>query len=179
MKVIAISASIITLLYLIYAFISQTSEIQLTENNIAELRSVTPVLTGETRLEVEKAWRQLKEERNKPKKPVVKKEKKKPVINKDIFSIGDKKYVLFGIFNADITKAPKKTKRIKPDNQAFILIKSYDDKKQTKAPKSELLKIIQGNELSPGIKLVALSSDSISFKHEDDIIKVKLFETKK
>lgn len=180
MKVIAISTSIVTLLYLSYAFISETSDIQLAEKDVAELRSVSPILISETRLEAENTWQKLKDQKNKPKIPPVKK-KEKAVVNKDIFSIADKRYVLYGIFNAGITNGTKKSEHTKQDSRAFILIKSYDNdnEKQKNTSKSELLKVVQGEELSPGIKLVALSTDSISFKHEDNIIKFKLFETKK
>jgi len=181
MRLIAICLSVVTLVYLTYTFFLQTStnEVAAQKTNTSEL--IVPAYTNETQLEAEKTWQKLKNDRIKAAQPIadVADEADNTLQNKDILAFGDNEYVLYGIFNANkqTNAATKGEKSTKSPSNAFILIKSL--KQKGKSEKNQMLKVRQGEELLTGVTLVTVTSNSISFKQQDKLIKFKLFEPKK
>jgi|GEM_PF-4365564 len=173
MRLIAIFISVITALYLAYAFIVAQQARQVTAQVITAPKQVIPAYISNTPLLVEQVWQQLKTDRIKVKQPVEKVEKN-ALKEKDVFSIGNNNYALYGIFNAK--RENDSVEHGSHANHAFILIKGLS--KEGKLTGTGLQKIMQGSELSQGVFLVAVTSNSISFKQADELIKFKLFDIK-
>jgi hypothetical protein len=174
MRLIAIIVSAVTLVYLVYSFVIEHQEQQRTEQAIKSPVLVIPAYISDTPLLVEQVWQDLKDERRKAKAPI-EKEFTDPLNNKDILTIGDNKYALYGIFNGQNDANSKN--RTEPGIQAFILIKTID--KNDKSTKALMQKVILGEKLSKGITLAAVTSNSISFKQDDKLIEFKLFEAQR
>lgn len=168
MKLVAIAASVLTLIYLSYSFLAAKQVSQSNHSVVKTLKSVTPAYISDSHLLVEQVWLQLKAERIKAKQTVDKKDSK-ATKDKDVLTIGDDKYALYGIFNSH-------KEHDSHSGQAFILIKALRQK--GKSEESFMLKIKQGEELSSGVTLVAIDTNSISFQLDDELIEFKLFEAK-
>jgi len=174
MRLIAIIVSVVTLVSLVYSFVLEHQGQQRVEQVINSPVLVTPAYISDTPLQVEQVWQQLKDERLKAKEPA-EKETVDPIENKDVLTIGDNKYALYGIFNGQ-NKANVENHN-KPGNKAFILIKTIE--KNDKSTKALMQKVMLGETLSEGITLAAVTSNSISFKQDDELIEFKLFEVNK
>jgi len=185
MKLVAIFMSAVTLVYLVYSFILEQQFDHIVEKTTSSPTLVTPAYISNTPLTVERVWQELKAERIKAKQPV-EKNKNNSLKNKDVLTIGENKYVLYGIFNAkfNANKQHENT-NIKNNSenldehseQPFILIKNLVKKNDSE--KAFMLKVIQGEELSKGVVLSKVSSNSISFKQNNELIEFKLFDAKK
>jgi hypothetical protein len=142
---------------------------------------VIPAYISDTPLEVELVWQQLKADRIKAKQPV-EYEADKTINNKDVLTLGDNKYALFGIFNAskhtnESTIAIKNSGMTNDvQSKAFILIKALN--KKDKSHEAQMFKVMQGEQLSDGITLLTVTSNSIMFRQGTELIEFKLFEPK-
>jgi len=167
MKIIALILSTLTMSYLtVDYFIEQQSANQKIQSDVV-VKSVIPMSIAKEQLAVEKSWFKLKLDRAKPVAPaVVKKPKKND--KKDILALGNDKYFLYGIFNAQSEKS-----------KAFILVKSLEsNSSESTSEKTGLLKVMQGTELSAGIILKSVTTNTISFLRNGELIEFKLFEAK-
>jgi hypothetical protein len=166
--------SAITLIYLSYTLIVETKSNELIKPPQKIFRLVIPAYISDTPLEAELKWKQLKSDRNKVQKPAGNPEGH-VLKGKDVLTIGDNKYALYGIFNSSDGEAEKgDDKFIELTAQTFILIKKLSKKNNVAG--STMLKIMQGETLSEGIVLVEVTSNSIKFKHDDNFIEIKLFD---
>ncbi|MCP4990440.1 MAG: hypothetical protein GY928_31705 [Colwellia sp.] len=178
MRLISILLSVVTLVYLSLLFVNQDSSDSIETYTANSPILVIPAYISDAPLEVEKVWQQLKAERIKAKQPVKDTTDKTPK-NKDVLTLGENKYALYGIFNAN-EKSDKEQSRkglSESSRKAFILIKALSTK--GKAVEALMLKVVQGGELSKGVTLVAVTSNSISFNQDGELIEFKLFEAKK
>lgn len=181
MRAIAVFLSVVTLIYLTYSFIIGQKANKITEKALNSPKLVVPAYISDTPLMVEEIWQQLKAERIKAKQPVDKVDSSS-LKNKDVLTIGKNKYVLYGIFNAN---KQNKSANVKENSkkmdvslgQPFILIKSLV--KKGNSEESIMLKVIQGDEISKGVTLTIVTSNSISFKKNDKLVEFKLFEVTK
>lgn len=182
MKFVTIGFSVLTLMYLSYMFIIEDKPNQDAGKTLSQSNLITPAYISDTPLEVEKVWHQLKADRAQAKQPVG------DVVdnalkNKDILTVGDNTYALYGIFNAskgsseDTSAIKNSVKSNDLPSKAFILIKALS--KKDKSQKVQMLKVMQGEELSKGITLIAVTSNSISFQKADELVEFKLFDAKK
>ena len=183
MRVIAIFLAVVTLIYLSYSFITEQESNKTTENALSSPTLITPAYISETPLTVEQVWQELKAERIKAKQPVEKKEDNS-LKNKDVLTIGENKYALYGIFNANkqhenksVNVKDKSKELIERPEKPFILIKSLI--KKGNSEEALMLKVFPGEELSKGVTLAVVTSNSISFKQNNELIEFKLFEAKK
>ena len=181
MRLIATFLSVLVLLYLTYTFVVEEKSNQKPEQAFKTPILIEPAYISSTPLEVERVWQQLKADRLKSKQPV--QDKTDEILkSKDVFAIGDSKYTLYGIFNGgEYSKSDVNTKYsheniASPASQAFILIKALV--KTDNSEEVQMLKIAQGEELSKGVTLVTVTSNSISFSKNDELIEFKLFEAR-
>ena len=178
MRIIAVLLSVVMLITLTYLFFIEEKTGQNTEKTSRVTELIIPAYISDTPLEVERVWQQLKADRIKAKQ-LVEDKTDKTLKNKDVLTLGENKYALYGIFNVH------KKGAIEHDNtghggssgQPFILIKALA--KKEKSVEALMLKVMQGDELSKGVILVAVTSNSISFKQDDELIEFKLFEANK
>lgn len=181
MKVIAIFLSVLMLIYLTYTFVVEDKSSQKSEQVLKTSRLVEPAYISDARLEVEQVWQQLKADRIKAKQPIEDKVDNE-LKSKDLLTVGDNQYTLYGIFNANKDTSALNNNG-KPNNlpsQAFILIKALNIKDNKNKPEeAQMLKVVQGEELSKGIVLFAVTSNSISFKQAGELIEFQLFDAKK
>jgi hypothetical protein len=177
MRLVSILLSAITLMYLGILFVNEEKSDRIEAYTANTPKLVIPAYTSDTQLEVEKVWQQLKADRIKAKQPNKGATDKMPK-NKDVLTLGENQYALYGIFNAGKKEAIEhdSTEHNGSNSQSFILIKALD--KKEKSADTLMLKVIQGDELSKGITLVAVTSNSISFKQDNELIEFKLFEVK-
>ena len=176
MKIISTVLSIATLAYLISAYLSQQGGSQYTDKLIATPQHVTPVLINNTPLEVERIWGNLITERQNEAQKSSDKEQYEPIEKKDTLSIGDQRYVLYGIFNARMSNKEQKgeiSESLKENS--FILIRALNNAEDNQG---QMLKISIGQDISPGISLVKISTNSFSFQEGSNITQFKLFEAK-
>lgn len=173
MRLAATCLSVITALYLIYAFITEQQGSQDSVQVVTSPKQVVPAYISDTPLLVEQVWQKLKADRIKAAQPIQKADND-VLKGKDVISIGDNKFALYGIFNTS-SKA-NKAKHDSRNNQAFILIKGLTKKQQSS--EVGMKKVNQGEEISQGVFLVSVTSNSISFKQANDLIEFKLFEAK-
>lgn len=173
MRVIAIFMSVLTLSYLLYSFIIDQQASQVAQHSLGSPKWVVPANISSIPLKVETVWQQLKADRIKAKQPI-EKVKQDSLQKKDILTIGENKYALYGIFNG--RNETGNNKQNEPLNQAFILIKALENK--DKSTDISMLKVLEGDELSEGISLISVTTNSISFKQDDQLIEFKLFEAK-
>ena len=181
MKFVTICLSVVTLMYLSYMFVIEDKSSQNTDKTLSQSHLIAPAHISDTPLEVEKVWHQLKADRVKAKQPV-EDAVDDALKNKDVLTVGDNTYALYGIFNVskdtDAIKISGKSNDL--PSKAFILIKALSKKsKKDKSQKVQMLKVMQGEELSKGITLIAVTSNSISFQSADELIEFKLFDAKK
>jgi hypothetical protein len=173
MRFVSILLSIVTLMYLGYLFVNDEKSDRIETYTAKNPKLVIPAYISDTKLEVEKVWQQLKADRIKSKQPVKDNIDETPK-NKDVLTLGENQYALYGIFNASKNDAKEHSRNT---SKAFILIKALAQKE--KSAEALLLKVMQGDELSKGVTLVSVTSNSISFKQDDELIEFKLFEAKK
>jgi len=153
MKLTSLMLSIATFLYLTVSYFSEggsTSERDRGMGTTANL--VEPKILSNKMLSIEDKWRAIKKSQETNAVAVT---NTKPVANKQLFQIGDQSFVLYGIFY--------------DEQSPFALIKTENEK---------LIKLSIGDKLSSGAILVSLSSDSISFEQDGQVIEFKLFERK-
>jgi hypothetical protein len=173
MRAIALCISTLTFLWLIYDFVLSQKHNKVILYKASEPQLVEPAHISTSLLAVEQRWQQLKTERTKPKEPLPKVQDTL-LKNKEVLSLGGNKYALYGIFNGGIEHDSKKQGQ--HSNQAFILIKAITAKNL--ASSGLIDKVTIGQVLSQGITLYAVTSNSISFKNNDELITFKLFEAK-
>lgn len=176
MKIIAIGMSLVIFIYLSMAFFTQQSDHQHSKALFVVPKAMKPAYIGDAPLKVEQEWQKLKVEQLIPKDN----SKVSTDVNKDILSIGEQEYVLYGVFNAANSNELKRLVKNQPkgriENDAFILIKALNTPKNIEA---KMLKVIEGEELSKGVTLAIVTSNSISFKQDDELVEFKLFKAKK
>jgi hypothetical protein len=180
MRLIAILLSVMMLVSLTYTFISQDSLSQLSEQSSNSSKLIIPAYISDTPLEVEKVWQQLKADRIKAELPTKDKMDSVP-INEDVLTVGDNRYVLYGIFNAgnESHATNNGVASSETSSNAFILIKTLKSESNKKKESSQMRKVVQGEVLSKDVILFSVTSNSISFKQNDELIKFNLFEAKK
>ena len=168
MKIVTLIISLSTLVCLVISFVNEQQTLTVKQSTISQLESIAPAIINNEHLLVEKTWHQLKADRTKPQQN---NEKNKSNVNQETLLINDKKYVLYGIFNAQNTS--KQNNQLKSfaneSPSAFILIKAESEPMQ---------KIVVGAELTAGVTLLTVNTNAISFKTSNEIIKFKLFERK-
>lgn len=152
MKLVAILFSSIVFVVLLADFIevdldNSTSRIK---TNVQAFNK--PARLDNTLLEVENKWSEFKEKRN-IKKPDT---NKVDVSTKNILTIGDEEYVLYGIFSENT--AP------------FILLKGKGENS---------IKLSQGDSLGKSFVLTEINHNIIVFTHSGERIEFKLFERNK
>ena len=153
MKIIALIASLLTLVYLSISYVSEQQSFKVKQTSVIKLESISPAVISKELLLVEKSWHQLKAERTKPSKTNTTVESS---TNQKILMINDKTYVLYGIFNAenDIKqKNPLKAQSQVLLSNAFILIKAEDE---------PMKKIVVGKELTTGVVLLTVNTNEFS-----------------
>jgi hypothetical protein len=176
MRIVSILLAVLTFLTLTYVFVAEENASNVADKTHAEPIFVAPAFLSDKLLVVEQIWPQIKAERNKKKQPPPEKPTS-PLSQKSVLSIGDNKYALYGIFNANQT--PSKVDAANNHNNlaneaTFILIKALANKNAAQAP--PMLKVMLGQTLENDIVLVSVSSNSIRFMQHNEVIDIKLFE---
>jgi hypothetical protein len=176
MRFVAIFLSLVMLVTLTYQFFIEGKAIQNKDKIVKITELVIPAYISDTPLEVERVWQQLKAKRIKAEQPVEVKSDKS-LKNKDVLTLGKSKYALYGIFNSSKNGVVEGINKRQSGStaKAFILIKALVN--EDKSAEASILKVMQGEELSEGITLVGVSTNTISFKQGDEQIEFKLFET--
>lgn len=156
MKWLSVILSMLTLYLFGSDFFINNSQNKKTKP-VMELAMFIPPKAAVDKLEIEKQWHGLKEQRIAAAKAVLQPDlKAKPEIKAKVLptlTIAGIKYQLLGIF--------------KTGDNPFILLKT----------KSEQLKQVpQGTEISPGVILTSVSSDKITLTTTEKTIEFKLFE---
>lgn len=179
MRLIAFACSLLLLVYLAFSFVNQQQEHLSNQQKVVVPQLILPAYITQKHLPVEDIWHKLKLARLKSTEPVDK-NKNNTNTNKDLFTIGEQAYLLYGIFNANEANKTQQSKAAKVSKQpkAFILIK-VSAKAEPPEQNQAMIKLMQGEELSPGVELYRISSNAISFKQNNNIIKFNLFEAKK
>jgi hypothetical protein len=154
MKLLPILLSIVVLFYLGVDFIGSISSAKQNHSTASELAFTQPKRVGNELLDVEKAWLAIKEQQKQASQP--KSELVNISENQKILTLGDKNYILYGIFNDP--KSP------------FILLKEEG---------ATMIKLAKGDKLSADATLITLESNKIAFDKNNQIIEFKLFERKK
>ncbi len=178
MKLVATFLSMLTLVYLTFTFVVDQQASHTTDQKSKSPVLVLPAYTSDTPLVVETIWQQLKADRLKAKQPGTRKIDE-ALKNRDVLTIGESKYALYGIFNVHKQGVIEQGKKEIDGHasKAFILIKPLV--KKGKSADVVMLKVMQGEDVSEGVTLVTVTSNSISFKHDDELTEFKLFEAKK
>lgn len=167
MKIVALITSVLILVYLLIDFVNK-QELLTQKPSIAFVpQTVVPAVIANEPLLAEDMWHKMKAERAKPKQT----NNEQNFAKKELLTIGDKQYILFGIFNAKQKQKQKQINTITGKDLAapFILIKASDE---------PIIKVSLGAELSLGVTLIAVESTIISFKVNNEVIEFKLFERK-
>jgi len=156
MKWLSLILSILTFYLFCSDFLIKDSQLK-QNKNLTKLSKFTPPETAVDKLEIEKKWHGLKEQRvaaaNASLQPKL---KVKPTVKAKVLptlTIAGIKYQLLGIF--------------KKNNKPFILLKTKNEK---------LKQVSQGTEISPGVILTSVSSDKITLTTTEKTIEFKLFE---
>lgn len=173
MRFLAIAVSLITLLYLALGFMGEDDLTNTSDNNEYQYRIIEPSKVNEAPLVVETEWEKLKKERAAQKAP---KEAADDLSkNKDVLTLNNRKYIVYGIFNANVSVDNSS----EPNGpEPFILIKAIEDKNNNKAPDNGLMKIMKNEVLSEGIILVNITSDTVTFENAGELIDFNLFDPK-
>lgn len=153
MKLFPFLFSLLLLGYLVTDFVGQSNAANETSVSNATSSISIPKRFNDELLDIEKVWRTLKAEQNQPKSTeTVEKDKPK---NQHMLTLGEQEYALLGIFN---------------DPQApFVLLKDAT---------GNMIKLRKGDKLDENAELVAMQSDKIIFKQDNQSIEFKLFERK-
>jgi hypothetical protein len=124
MKFIAAFLSIATLGYLTFTFIIDQQASQVTEQAFKAPKLVLPASINDSPLAVETIWQQLKTDRLKAIEPTAEKADE-ALKNRDVLTIGERKYALYGIFNANKQGVIEQGKKEIDGyaSKAFILMK--------------------------------------------------------
>jgi hypothetical protein len=175
MRIVSILLAVLTFSALTYVFVAEENASNVAEKTHTEPTFVPPVYLGDKLLAVEQIWSKLKAERNKKTQPTEK--PASSLSHASILSIGDNKYALYGIFNAN--KTANKADAVKGHNNVtneptFILIKALPKRNAAEVP--PMLKIMLGQTLENDIVLVSVSSNSIRFMQHNEVIDINLFE---
>lgn len=169
MNRLTLGLSLLTLIYFVLSFVEQLQAGELSSQGLTFSKLKVPASIQSDLLPVEIAWHKIKSDSIKAKLPI---DKTAGLLksNNDILTFGEKKYILYGIFNSSHSVNNS-------DRSAFILIKKLNSQTaQGENNKASLLNIKQGGELSPGVVLKKVSSNSITFEHNNKVIEFKLFE---
>jgi len=162
--------SLLTLTYLVFSFVEQLQAGELSSQGLTFSKLKVAASIQSDLLPVEIAWHKIKVDSIKAKLPI---DKTADLLksNNDILTFGEKKYILYGIFNSNHSSE---------NNSTFILIKRLNNQTaQEVNNQTSLLNIKQGAELSPGVVLKKVSSNTITFEHNNKVIEFKLFESNK
>jgi hypothetical protein len=171
-KALAFLTSLLSATLLILPFVSQQQKEKIIDNSISSPELVKPSLISSNPLDAELAWKALKTKRldleNNQSVDSLKSS------NEDILTLGNLTYVLYGVFNANDEK--KSTEQGQGNSSgAFILLKMLTNNGSTNDAVG-LQKIPLGSELSPGIELVEITTNSIRFKQNNSLLEFKLFK---
>lgn len=125
------------------------------QSQVVELETLfaQPKRLGKDLLDVESKWLESKAKRKEAEQP--EEEVVRTSNTQQILTLGDKNYVLYGIF--DEPQAP------------FILLKEEG---------AAMIKLAKGDKLSENATLITLQSNKIAFDKNNQIIEFKLFERK-
>jgi len=148
--------SLLTFIFLSLEFFETVEELPIKKQVKVSQHIVEPLVVINELLDVEKRWLELQKQADLDKANKLANTNKAPLNNGDkLFTVGDSSYRLLGIFvNQD-----------KP----FILVRKNDGS-------NTVMKIILGQELSTGIVLSELTSNTIKLQGNDEIFEIKLFE---
>ncbi|MEW6983272.1 hypothetical protein AAD001_11540 [Colwelliaceae bacterium 6471] len=152
MKLLTLLFSFFTVVYLSINFYNKKNTNDSVAIGADSNQVFFPIILNNELLDIEKAWKELKNARASD--DVI--DGKKEPQNKNLtFQLDEKKYTLYGIFSAD--------------QNGFALIMDENNK---------LIKLAKGEKLADDITLLSLQSDKISFDKNNQIIEFKLFERK-
>ncbi len=153
MKLIPVALSGVLLVYLGLDFVESNTSSKQNQSQVQQTTYAQPKRVSKETLAVEKKWQDLKAERQQATQPEV---AIKPIQkNQQVLTLGDKNYVLYGIFN--------------DPESPFILLKEEG---------GDMLKLTKGDKLAENATLVTLESNKIAFDKNNQIIEFKLFERK-
>jgi len=168
MNKLAIAFSFITLVLLGADFFYSNEQDIKNGRSKASTEFYNPVVISKTPLAIEKHWLDLQKQAElaRTEKLAAKNNNGEPKIDKTkLLTVGDNSYQLLGIFVSE--------------NTPFILVKPLEPSNTKQAGNSSssgIIKLLKGQELTPGIVLTQLTSNKIVLQGENETFEFKLFE---
>lgn len=161
MNKLTIATSMITLILLSFFSFDSDNQISKNDKGITSKAIHEISMLDKNQLEIEKEWLALQALSDLEKQKKILAKQPESNSNAKSLTIGGNDYNLLGIFIAQ--------------SESFILIspKLIDEKTNQKA---NMMKILQGQEITAGITLGELTSDKITLKSTEGTFEFKLFE---